>query len=261
MNRSLALATRRVAQTLRDFDNGWQVLPRVVLGRGGEISYRLPGGGVIHCPNHPGARVPVYEVFAEDTYRFGDLLEGLPAEATVLDIGAHIGCFAVAVARLLPHAQVHSYEASPSTAAWLRRNVAANGLGDRVHVHAEALAAQRGTLQFADNAHGSSLNGRTAPSGTSDVAVPAVTFADAVAAAGGRVDLVKIDTEGAEYDFVLGSDPAAWAGVGTVVMEYHDVPGHGWLELADHFSRAGLAAVRHVPVTPRQGTVWLSKRR
>ena len=61
--------------------------------------------------------------------------------------------------------------------------------------------------------------------------MPCIRFEDAVVEAGGRVDVVKIDTEGAEYDFVLASDPAAWASVQRVVMEYHDVPGHGWTEL------------------------------
>lgn len=261
MSRSLTLTARRVSQTLLSFENGWELLPQLVLGRPEQLDYRLRGGGIVLCPNHAGARVPVYEVFAEDAYRFGNLLAGLRPDPVVLDIGGHIGCFSIGVARLVPAAVVHTYEASPATAHWLQRNVDANNLGERITVHAEALARDRGTLRFADNAHGSSLNGLTAPDGTGDVEVPSVTFADAVAAAGGRVDLVKIDTEGAEYGFVLGSDPLSWAGVERVVIEYHDVVGHSWRQLATHFASAGLHPLRHEPATPRQGTVWLSRDR
>ena len=119
--------------------------------------------------------------------------------------------------------------------------------------------SERGTLEFADNVHGSALNGLTAPEGAATVQVEAITFADAVAASGGRVDVVKIDTEGAEYDIVLGSKPADWDGVRRVVLEYHDVPGHGWAELEAFFAEAGLETVRHEPATAAHGTAWLRR--
>ncbi len=106
--------------------------------------------------------------------------------------------------------------------------------------------------------HASALNGLTSPGGRL-VTVPCRTFAGVVADAGGRVDLVKLDTEGAEYAIVLGSRPEDWAGVRTLVMEYHDVPGHSWAELASFLAEAGLTEVAHEPAGPRQGTVWLRR--
>jgi hypothetical protein len=58
---------------------------------------------------------------------------------------------------------------------------------------------------------------------------------------------------------VLGSKPADWDGVRRVVLEYHDVPGHGWGELERFFDEAGLQTVRHEPVTPAHGTAWLRR--
>ena len=261
MSRSPALAARRVRQTLT-FANG----PRVLADLGSsltpwrreELRFRTRDGLVVACPNHAGARVPVYEVFAEDAYRLDELAAGLPERPVVLDLGAQIGCFTLAVAARLPGAVVHAYEASPSTARWLARNVRNNGLADRVATHAVAVSDHGGTLELADNAHGSALNGLTAPGG-SLVTVPCRTFGGAVAEAGGAVDLVKLDTEGAEYAIVLGSSAADWATVRRVVMEYHDVPGHDWSELEAFFGEAGLRLVRHEPAGPRQGTVWLDR--
>lgn len=263
MSRSTSLAARRVRQTLSAFDNGprilWDLASQHTPWSREHLTFGLPDGGTVLCPNRPGARVPVYEIFAEDAYRLDALFEGLSAP-TVLDIGGHIGCFAIAAARHDPATRVHAYEASPSTAAWLSRNVAANGLDDRVTAHHVAVAGQRGTLEFADNDGGSSLNGLTAPAGTTQlVTVPSITLGDAISEAGGRVEVVKIDTEGAEYDMVLSSDPATWAGVERVVMEYHDVPGHDWSELRDFFDRCGLRVTAMEEASPRQGTVWLSR--
>ena len=261
MSRSPALAARRVRQTF-GFANG----PVVLAGLGSaltpwrrpELQFRTRDGLVISCPNHAGARVPVYEVFAEDTYRMADLAGGLPERPVVLDIGAQIGCFSLALARRLPEATVHAYEASPSTARWLERNVRDNGLAQRVTAHAVAVSDHDGTLELADNVHASALNGLTSPEG-SLVTVPCRSFAGVVADAGGQVDLVKLDTEGAEYAIVLGSRPEDWAGVRTLVMEYHDVPGHSWAELSEFLATAGLHEVAHEPAGPRQGTVWLRR--
>ena len=263
MSRNPQLLTRRVRQTL-SFTNGPGILLALASQktpwRREELTFQLPGGGVVICPNQPGARVPVYEVFAEDAYRISEITADLPEDFVALDIGGHIGCFSIALAKAAPAATVHTFEASPSTASWLRRNIEANSLGDRVVPHSWAVSGSRGTLEFADNARGSSLNGLTAPMGsTVPVQVRAVTIDDAVQEAGGRVDLVKIDTEGAEYDMLAGTTARTWAGVRRVVMEYHDVPGHGWPEVEQLFREAGLTVSRHEPVSDRQGTVWLSR--
>jgi FkbM family methyltransferase len=202
--------------------------------------------------------VPVYEVFAEDTYRMDELAAGMPDRPVVLDIGAQIGCFSLAAATRFPGVTVHAYEASPSTARWLERNVRDNDLSDRVTAYAVAVSDHDGTLELSDNVHASALNGLTSTEG-SLVTVPCRTFASVVADAGGQVDLVKLDTEGAEYAIVLGSRPEDWAGVRTLVMEYHDVPGHSWPELAAFLAEAGLREAAHEPTGPRQGTVWLRR--
>ncbi|WP_286689873.1 hypothetical protein [Aeromicrobium sp. REDSEA-S38_B2] len=96
---------RRTRQTVSVFDNGWTVLRHMATGAD-ELAFEVDGL-TIHCPNAPGARVPVYEVFAEDEYSLDWFAQGLPDDVHVVDIGAHIGCFS-------------TFRASASSTRWTR---------------------------------------------------------------------------------------------------------------------------------------------
>lgn len=264
MTRSITGATRRVRQTVGHFDNGARLLVDLarqgVTGRPKEITFRMRDGSGMTVPNRPGARVPIYEIFVEDEYRLGWFTDDLGTSPVALDVGAHVGCFSVAFAKRHPEARVDSYEASPSTAAYLMRNIMDNGLQDRVHGNNFAVQAVAGQLTLADNGAGSGHNGvlhLTAE--TRSVTVPSIAMADALTVSGRTADLVKMDTEGGEYDMVLGSRPEDWAGVRRVVLEYHDLPGHSWEELETFFTAAGLTLVHREKYAPRLGMAWLSR--
>lgn len=257
--RGVSWISRRVVQSFTHFENGPQVLWGLL--RGKEMTFRTRTGLTLHVPNVAGARFPVYEINADDVYRIGELLEGLDDDIVVVDIGAHIGSFSTAICAARPGATVHAFEASPSTADWLERNVAANQLEDRLHVHRRAVTDHQGTLEIIDNGQASAHNGLTAPEGSGVVvSVPCVTFADVHALTGGRIDLIKSDSEGAEYGTILTSDPAHWATVQRVVMEYHPVEGHSLAELVEFLSGVGLELVRDAPGDrPGLGNAWFAR--
>ena len=264
-HRGTAHFTKRVRQTVSTYRN----FPRVFLDlaladsrwRRDEVTYRLRNGLTVVTPNADGARFPLYEIFADDAYRIGELTSGVDSDAVVLDVGGQIGAFSMAMATAMPGATVHVYEASPTSAAYVTRNIEANGLGARVSVHAEAMTGEIGTFTFVDSGTASGHNGLTAPDGLgSEVTVPATTFDEAVKSAGGHVQIVKMDVEGAEYDIVLESDPASWADVRRIVMEYHPVDGHSLAELTDFFAGVGIEPVRHEPgLRAGLGVMWLAR--
>lgn len=259
MPRSLPLSARRLVQTVTSFENGPRVLWDLAR-RTDELEFRTKTGLTIVAPNLAGARVPLYELFAEDAYRTADILAGLPEDLTVLDVGGHIGCFSLSIAQAAPKARVFTHEASPSTAEFLRRNISANGFDGRITVNATALSDHHGTLSFASNVLGSGLNGMTSPEREANlVEVPCVTFAEAVAGAGGTVHLVKMDVEGAEYPIILSSQPADWAGVQRVAMEFHGVPGKHWHELRDFFAGAGFVVTSSDFGGEGYGMLWLDR--
>lgn len=257
--------SRRLVQTPRTFRNWPEVLRDMALGRAGRgpqtLTFRTRSGLCIHTPNRPGARVPVYEIFAEDCYRLRWLLGPLADRPIrVVDIGGHVGTFATRLAQLHRAARITSFEPSPTTAEFLRRNVAVNGFADRIDVVQRALASSSGDAIFDDNGAGSGLNGLvSAGHGTGTATrVSTVAFDEVIASAAGPVDLVKIDCEGGEYDLVLGSAPASWADVRRLVIEFHPVAGHSWPELQERFEQCGLH-VRHQVAEDGYGCVWLSR--
>ncbi|MGJ9412757.1 FkbM family methyltransferase [Aeromicrobium sp. CF4.19] len=252
-------AARRTRQTLATFDNGRAVL-RAIVGRDEELDYRV-GGLIVTGPNAPGARVPVYEVFAEDEYSMTWFGQGLGDTPVLVDIGAHIGCFSLDFATRHEGARVHCYEPTPSTGRYLSRNVEQNGLADCVTVHHQAVAAASGVLVMADNGAGSGHNGvlHLGEEGAVSIEVPSVSLEHVLREAGGEVDVLKMDAEGAEYDIVLNASPDVWAGVRRVVMEYHALPGHDFEELRARLEQSGLHLVRRDRYNDGLGLAWFTR--
>jgi FkbM family methyltransferase len=267
---------RRIGQTPSTFSN-WRALLRDMaaerVGRGSsELTFRTKAGPVLSCPNLPGARLAIYEQYAEDAYRLHEFLapfSGRPL--SVLDVGAHIGSFATHVATRHPQARIACYEPSPESARYLRRNVEHNGLAARITVHELALADSEGVARLDDNDGGSVHNGliradarmvagQDALDRRHTIEVPTTTFEKAVAAASAPPQLVKMDCEGGEYPLVYASSPDSWASVTHVVLEYHPVQGESWDELRGWFEKVGLRVVRDEPGRPGLGTAWLNRK-
>jgi FkbM family methyltransferase len=265
--RSPVYRVRRLTQTPRAFSNWGEVLRDMALGKLGHgpesLTFRTRSGACIDTPNRPGARVPVYELFAEDSYRLSWLLGPLlQRPIQVLDVGGHVGTFSVRLTQLHKTARVTAFEPSATTADYLRRNVQRNGVADRVTVVQRALAATSGHAIFDDNGAGSGLNGllATRTGGGTGVGtdVETISFDEAVASAGAPVDLVKIDCEGGEYALVLNSSAKSWSSVRRVVIEHHPVPGHSWPQLRAFFASVGLEE-QEQDFVGQHGCVWLSR--
>lgn len=256
-------ALHRVTQTRRAFDNPWQVMASTVRGRvnpGRDVHFEVRGATIV-APARRGALFPVYEIFAEDTYRLDWFIPRDATNWTFLDIGAHVGSFAIDVATRFPGATCWAYEASPSTATYLSRSVQDSALDQRVHVYAEALSSDGSTVTLTDAGDCSPLNSTTIRAGERTVEVPSVTLDAAIARIPGHADVVKIDAEGIEYAIVLESAPELWDQVRRVVLENHDVPGHDAQELIDHLQARGLMLLDHAFTygNPREGIMWFSR--
>jgi len=190
----------------------------------------LPLGGYGHVLVEDAADLAaVEEVLLEAEYD----VPGLDDVEVVVDLGSHIGTSILFFRARYPAARIHGFEPDPATFAKLERNV--GGL-DRVTVRRRAVTGAGGqsVLYASSYSLRSSLVGGWADSRA--VTVPAVTFDELVAELGlDRIDLLKLDIEGSEYEALAGSE--ALRRVRAVVGELHPqlTDADAFLTLLDEF--------------------------
>ncbi|MET0710043.1 MAG: FkbM family methyltransferase [Tardiphaga sp.] len=123
--------------------------------------------------------------------------KGMVRADTVLDLGAHIGGFALQAARHLGCTRIVAIEAMPDNFQVLSDNIAANGLGDIVRpIHGAVLDRDGEAILSAPGSH-TGVARVEAHATEASVTVPALD-ARRIVAEIGRIDLLKIDIEGAE---------------------------------------------------------------
>lgn len=165
-------------------------------------------------------------------------LASVYVDGWALDVGAHIGSVALALAIDNPMCRVVAIEAVPENAALLQRTVEYLNLNERVFVVSASAGRDHGSttefhygyydvpgvsaqhaeqVRFIGNlfrSHG--LRGNT-------VTIPVVSLAGILDRFGiAEFAFVKTDAEGAEWEFF--SDPKANAHLDNITGEYHDRP-------------------------------------
>lgn len=133
----------------------------------------------------------------------------LPLGGTFVDIGAHIGLLTLAGARAVgSKGRVYSFEAAPETYKLLERTIAINHVAPPVVARSVAVGAERGEHVFHVRSilgHSSLYDFSESDEGftVEDVTVQVMPL-DQLLPPGERIDLVKIDVEGAELDVLAG---------------------------------------------------------
>ena len=162
------------------------------------------------------------EVFLRDTYRVGQLR---PSLGTVLDLGAHVGLFALRVAALAE--RVICVEPAAANAAVLEQTVRRNALGDKVRLHRGAITAgttPRVSLFLAGRDYGHSLQASYAArwGAPTHEEVPAWGLAELFEREQiDRCGLLKCDIEGAEYAVFEAAPRDLLERIDRLILEVH----------------------------------------
>jgi FkbM family methyltransferase len=151
--------------------------------------------------------------FARDMTRWARAL--LSPGGTFLDVGAHAGYFSLLASdRVGPAGRVYAVEPNPGTFAALRTHLSANRIGN-VHAVMCGLADRPGSIPLHAPPSRLDYNATVLPRADwTRVDVPARTLDDCVREWGiDRIDLMKIDVEGAEPLVLAGGTDCLRRGV------------------------------------------------
>ena len=123
----------------------------------------------------------------------------------VVDVGANVGYYTlIAAQKVGKTGQVWAFEPDPDSFELLRRNVELNGY-DNVQLVPKALGAKPGTLRLYRHPTNRGDHRIYDPGDTREAVQVAVTTLDQYFATRDRVDLIKIDTQGAECTILAGA--------------------------------------------------------
>jgi len=140
---------------------------------------------------------------------------------TVVDIGAHIGAFSIFAAKRASKGKVFSFEPVPGNFALLRRNIESNRLANIVPINkgiSDATTSREICLRNT-GMHSFYLN-KCGEKTTVEV----TSLADFVHEyALPRIDFMKIDCEGAEYEILAACPPSITDRIGRIAMEWHNI--------------------------------------
>lgn len=194
----------------------------------------------------------IKDVVADDVYELRRLDPAAPA--VIVDIGAHVGAFALSAALRCPGATIHAFEPASASYRYLCRNIARNGLTGRVLPHDTAVAGADGEVhlfssrtsatryslyesQFLDTRDGAAQR------------VEAISLSTLFTRHGiTTCDFLKLDCEGAEYEILFNAPETVIRRIVRVGMEYHEgVTAGTGAELERFWADHGFA-MRRVPV-------------
>ena len=201
--RSPAKVARRLMLTplvSRVVQNWSSFMYHYALGLTPGAPYRFRGGQRLRI-GRATDHVPIIEIFLRKDY--GEI----PSDSVILDLGASIGTFSIYAATTARNVRVYAYEPLPEFFQLMEANVRLNGLEASVRCFNMAVAGDRADRQLL--VEGAGLHFPTlvtSPQRTRTVSIEVrCTDVAMILEANGlsRVDILKMDVEGAEYDISL----------------------------------------------------------
>jgi FkbM family methyltransferase len=165
--------------------------------------------------------VPIIEIFLREEY--GVVADG----AVILDLGANIGTFSIYAAMSARDVRVYAYEPMADFYRLMQENIRLNRLDRAVKCFNLAVGADTRVRElFVES---STFFFPTLLAADDDrvsrsVRVQCTTLAEIFESnAFERVDLLKMDCEGAEYEILYGTPARYFNGIREIRMEYHNL--------------------------------------
>jgi FkbM family methyltransferase len=226
---------------------------RWVMPPGGMMLSALPGGLVMELDLNDDLQLWFHYLGDYETLERAFILSRLPGDGVFLDVGANVGWHTLHAAQHLVSGRVIAFEPVSWNLERLARNLELNGLRN-VQVFPFALSDTEGPAEI-NSSFGGSGNATLAPraEGTHVETISCVRLDDHPAGRSiDRIDVVKIDVEGAELRALRGMEATlARCGRPPILCEINPsmlrLMGTSAAEVQEEASRMGYAPYRLLP--------------
>lgn len=209
-----------------------------------KIIYVLKDGTKFSIHKHPVDLEAITENWAPEWGRgyFSEFGEIRP-QKIVIDIGTHIGTFAVYIAKRNPQVKVYAYEPDPSNYELLCENLELNSLHNIFPKNMAVGNRKKKVNLFAKKGRKFGTMGSSiVMKGDTTITVPCISLLDILNENKiSRCDLLKIDCEGAEYEILLSQGNECYSHIESIILEFHHVKdlSYDQNDLINHLKKFG----------------------
>jgi len=184
-------------------------------------------------------KLTILETWKTKSYIDGNF--NIKKDDVVVDIGANIGAFSILAAKTAINGRVFAYEANKENYDLLLKNKALNNLNN-LSVFNLAIAGKKGHINLFISKLNDGAHSIYETESNDCIKVKSITLKDIFSMNKLRkVNYLKIDAEGAEYDILLNAPADAIRKVDKMVLEYHDYfnNAHKYHELKEYLEKNG----------------------
>ncbi len=207
LRRALGSAIESVTEATTDLRLAWLKKRLWKQPAGTLVRYK---GHTVRITDGPNTYVGFKDIFVRRIYHF----ESPRQDPFIIDCGSNIGLSILYFASTYPSSRIIAFEPDPTILPYLQENIHLNNVHNAELVHA-AVAAQGGTMTLhSDGTYGSFLAQHAssdAQRSASAYDVPCVRLRDYLTE---RVDFLKMNIEGAEWEVLEDSEDRLFQGTG-----------------------------------------------
>lgn len=158
--------------------------------------------------------VIVKETIIDDDYQISTMRQPIK---TIIDVGSGLGDFALVVAKKFPQAKIFAFEPNPDQFKLLKENIKLNNINN-VKSYQIAVGTKKSYLLhlFSFNIHSSTVKTNKSKKTIKVKGIRLDKFIN------GKVDLLKIDCEGAEIDILKSISDNKMGLIKKIIVEYHN---------------------------------------